>query len=307
MKKTFFNYLVVTLIIFCISEGAYSQTSAFNKLELYYSQGLYKKVYKQSGKLMDNPENDHSLIPTYYRAMSIFNLSGNKKWNKSNENSLNDAIEMYEKLQSLKEGREILESHKEDIIALKQDLLSRLENLKHDGNKTESDLVASIINNYLKNIEIPTESTTIVTKPKEKAIETIEEFTFSAKNRDEIVLFAEKYIGTPYTVAGTSPSTGFDCSGFTSYIMNAYKIELPRRSADQYTSAKKVKENKVKKGDLVFFDSGNGVNHVGMIISEQGQPPVMIHASTTKGVIITDINSSDYWKKRIKGYGTYLE
>jgi cell wall-associated NlpC family hydrolase len=58
---------------------------------------------------------------------------------------------------------------------------------------------------------------------------------------------------------------------------------------------------------LVFFNNGSGVSHVGMIISEKGQPLVMIHASSSKGIMITDIESSEYWLKRLYGFGTYVE
>jgi cell wall-associated NlpC family hydrolase len=58
---------------------------------------------------------------------------------------------------------------------------------------------------------------------------------------------------------------------------------------------------------LVFFNSGSDeVSHVGIIISEKGEPLKMIHASTSKGVIIADIESSDYWMKKLHGFGTFL-
>jgi cell wall-associated NlpC family hydrolase len=56
----------------------------------------------------------------------------------------------------------------------------------------------------------------------------------------------------------------------------------------------------------VFFDSGSGISHVGLIISEKGKPLVMIHASSSKGVIITEIEQSDYWLTRLCGFGTFM-
>jgi len=82
---------------------------------------------------------------------------------------------------------------------------------------------------------------------------------------------------------------------------------LPRRAADQYNACKKIKEKSVQKGDLVFFDNGSGVSHVGMVISEKGEPIVMIHASSSQGIIRTAIDTSDYWKSRLKGYGTFVD
>ena len=82
--------------------------------------------------------------------------------------------------------------------------------------------------------------------------------------------------------------------------------ELPRRAVEQYESSRKVKPKNVQKGDLVFFDSGSGISHVGLIISEKGKPLVMIHASSSKGVIITEIEQSDYWLTRLYGFGTFM-
>ena len=68
----------------------------------------------------------------------------------------------------------------------------------------------------------------------------------------------------------------------------------------------KVKKKNVEKGDLVFFDNGSGVSHVGIVISEKGEPLKMIHSSSSKGIIITDVSKSEYWSKRLHGFGTYL-
>jgi hypothetical protein len=51
---------------------------------------------------------------------------------------------------------------------------------------------------------------------------------------------------------------------------------------------------KPEPGDLVFFDNGSGISHVGIIVSDKGKPLVMIHASSSKGIIITDIEKSDF-------------
>ncbi|TXH60371.1 MAG: NlpC/P60 family protein [Bacteroidia bacterium] len=300
MKNSFY---ILLLILLCSStSNVFSQVSAINKLEVLYAQGFYKKVYKQANKLMDNPENDNTLLPTYYQAISVIKLSGDAKWAKKKQPLIDDALTALIKLQSLQDGRAILESRPEELLTLKQELTNQLEALKRNKKEKEADNIVAILHQYFEADTTPTDTKNNSKKPSEKE----ESFTFNAKNRAEIIAYAQQFIGIKYCSNGETPATGFDCSGFTSYVMEAYKIELPRRSADQYSNAKKLKENQVKKGDLVFFDSGNGVNHVGIIISDEGQSPVMIHSSTSKGIIITDINSSEYWKKRVKGYGTYL-
>ena len=63
----------------------------------------------------------------------------------------------------------------------------------------------------------------------------------------------------------------------------------------------------VQKGDLVFFDNGSGVSHVGIVVSENGQPIVMIHSSSSKGIILTNVDESDYWSQRLHGFGTFID
>lgn len=295
------RFLIVAAYLL-LSITANAQSLEISRLEMYYAQGHYTKVYKQSGKILDKPEYDDSSLPAFYRALSTFQLSGNKKWSKSRPHALNDAKEMYAKLLKTSDGQEVIDNHMEEVMALKQDLIMRAEDLKTEGRSADAEKIAVILSELFDYIPAVEEVKPAVPV---KPVEPSKEFTFNATNRQEIVEYAKTQLGKPYVSAGTTPA-GFDCSGFTSYIFKAYKIDLPRRSEDQFNSAVKVKENKVQKGDLVFFDNGNGVNHVGVIISEQGQSPVMIHASTSKGIIVTDIKSSEYWNKRVKGYGTFL-
>lgn len=111
-----------------------------------------------------------------------------------------------------------------------------------------------------------------------------------------IIATAKKYIGVPYLWGGTTPK-GFDCSGYVQYVFNAHGITLPRTSREQYTAGYAVSKSKLQPGDLVFFNtSGSGVSHLGIYIGD-GQ---FIHASTSKGVIIAELNTS-YWSSRYIG------
>ena len=296
------RFIIVILLVF--STGIlFAQNPAFDKLELYYSQGHYKKVFKQSGKLLNNPDYDYSRVPTLYRSLSVFQLSENPQWLRARPHAIEDAKQLYLGLLKTSDGQEVIESHITEITALKQDLLNRIGDLKVQNKQKEADELKQVVAELFDHIPVINDEVPTV---KPKPTEVVEEFSFDAKNRNEIILFAKQQLGKPYVYAGTTPA-GFDCSGFTSYVFSAYNITLPRRSRDQFDGAKKIKENKVQKGDLVFFDNGSGVNHVGLIVSELGETPVMIHASTSKGIVITDIKSSEYWMKRIKGYGTFLE
>ncbi|GAB6155900.1 NlpC/P60 family protein [Desulfosporosinus burensis] len=81
-----------------------------------------------------------------------------------------------------------------------------------------------------------------------------------------IIATAKKYIGVSYLWGGTSPETGFDCSGYVKYVFAQNGISLPRVSRDQYSIGASVDFNNLQPGDLVFFSiAGNGkVDHDGM-------------------------------------------
>lgn len=118
------------------------------------------------------------------------------------------------------------------------------------------------------------------------------------KNIRKILKDAEKYLGTPYKLGGNSHS-GLDCSGLVCKVFEENSYKLPRRSADQSLVGDKVNINMVKPGDLLFFStSGRGnISHVGIVHTVENDGEVkFIHASTSKGVIISSLNEK-YWNK----------
>ena len=108
---------------------------------------------------------------------------------------------------------------------------------------------------------------------------------------------ANSLLGTPYFFTGTTPS-GFDCSGFTSYVFRKAGITLPRSAAAQYAGSKKV--SNPRPGDLVFFSQGSGVSHVGIYVGG-GQ---FIGSQSSTGVAYASLNTG-YWASRVVGYGRY--
>lgn len=111
---------------------------------------------------------------------------------------------------------------------------------------------------------------------------------------EELIRFAKSLLGTPYAYGGTSPS-GFDCSGFTSYVFGAFGIKLERVSTDQAKQGMEISKENLKPGDLVFFDTNGGhsvINHTGIFIGD-GK---FIHASsgTSSCVIISDLTTGYY-------------
>ncbi|MCL2820258.1 MAG: NlpC/P60 family protein [Oscillospiraceae bacterium] len=109
----------------------------------------------------------------------------------------------------------------------------------------------------------------------------------------KIAEFAKGFVGHRYVWAGMSPG-GFDCSGFTSYVMRQHGVRLTRNASGQYKNdGVKVNKSDLAPADLVFFSSNGGrsVTHVGLYIGNNK----FVHASSTrKGVIISDLTSAYY-------------
>ena len=103
-----------------------------------------------------------------------------------------------------------------------------------------------------------------------------------------VLAFARQYLGYPYVYGGASPS-GFDCSGFTSYVYKHFGVSLNRTAAGQASNGKAVKRSELQVGDLVMFCSP--INHVGIYA---GNNQIIHAANKTRGVVIDTISSGYY-------------
>jgi peptidoglycan DL-endopeptidase CwlO len=83
------------------------------------------------------------------------------------------------------------------------------------------------------------------------------------RRREAVVGFARHYLGVRYSYGGTSPGSGFDCSGFTRFVYSHFGIVLPHSSGAQFDLGRRVSRGGLEPGDLVFFD---GLGHVGLYI-----------------------------------------
>ncbi|WP_250631039.1 C40 family peptidase [Rhodoflexus caldus] len=125
--------------------------------------------------------------------------------------------------------------------------------------------------------------------------------------RDSIILFAKQYIGRPYRRAGKGPKA-FDCSGFTSFVMRHFGYYLPPSSASQAVFGTPISIEEARKGDLIFFGNKDRkgryrVNHAALVISEQGEELMMIHAAN-RGITIdnvSNVNWQSYYGRRLVG------
>jgi hypothetical protein len=119
--------------------------------------------------------------------------------------------------------------------------------------------------------------------------------------RKMLVDKAHLYVGIRYRYGGASPRLGFDCSGFTSYVMRHFNIQLDHSSRAQGQMGQQVKLSDARPGDLIVFrrSSRSSISHVSMVVSNSDQGVMMIHASSSGGVVVQNLNHSSYWKRRM--------
>lgn len=118
---------------------------------------------------------------------------------------------------------------------------------------------------------------------------------------DQIVHTALGLRGTPYTLGGDNPSSGFDCSGLVWYVFEQAHVSLPRTAAEQYLAGRPVPPDQIRAGDLLFFrTTTSGPSHVGIALGSFGEGE-FIHAPTENGVVRVERFDTRYWRSRLLG------
>ena len=120
--------------------------------------------------------------------------------------------------------------------------------------------------------------------------------------KDNPTLYVESanWIGTPYRGGGNT-KRGIDCSGFTKHIYSTvYKMNIERTTSGQQRQIRRVAKRNLREGDLLFFSSnrsGKKVAHVGVYLKDN----LFVHASTSRGVIVSNLKSKYYRKHWLHG------
>lgn len=286
MQIRFFSILV---LIFLITGSLFGQNKKLDKIEMLYDQGNYKKAMTKSESLMANPAFKNHPTPLLFYSLSKYQLS------KTNTKiSSSEAVYDYEKFLKSDTTGKYFKAYANYIYDMQLGISDEIRKLNAAGKKDEAHVKYNtyqrLFGNVAKFDELVIENTTSTSKPNADI----------SKSRKEIIAFAKKLVGTPYLYGGIT-TKGFDCSGFTSYVFQNNGYSLPRTAQGQSERFEKVKMTAAEPGDLVFFGSSKtNISHVGIVISEKGQPLEMIHASTSRGVIMGKVEADPYWSPRLQ-------
>lgn len=131
-------------------------------------------------------------------------------------------------------------------------------------------------------------------------------FITRAQMADDILLRAMAQIGTPYRWGGSTPQTGFDCSGLIGYVFaNSMGFKLPRSTREMIqVKAPVIERNQLRTGDIVFFATkgGSRVDHAGIYVGDNR----FVHAPSSGGRVRIDSLDTPYWKKAYLQAKRYL-
>lgn len=112
-------------------------------------------------------------------------------------------------------------------------------------------------------------------------------------DNEKLYRFIDSWAGVPHRTGGMDKK-GVDCSGFTTILeKEVYNRSVPRTAFSMADAVKRKYEEELQEGDLVFFDfNGQKFSHVGVYLHNNK----FVHASTSKGVIISDLKDPWYYK-----------
>lgn len=297
-----------------LPQFSFSQDKKIDQLEVLYSQKHFTKVLRKSNKLLAIPDYDYSGMPTFYKSLATFKLLSHADWTAKHKDGLSNAIALYKEFLEHSKVESYIKSHYFEIAELKQYLIDLEKQYKGNKRTIDAKTINEFLEFQLKNVtaygvKIDAQVASKANRKDNKKVvknKLNTEASTSIETREEMVTFAVQFIGTPYKWAGNSPS-GFDCSGYIGYIYNNYGVSVPRSASALKENSTKISDKEATKGDLVFFKTGNKITHVGLVISEVGEPLTMIHSSTSKGIIKTEVHASTYWSKKYAGAGRILE
>ena len=119
---------------------------------------------------------------------------------------------------------------------------------------------------------------------------------------DSLLKFAQSLIGVHYRPASSDPLTGFDCSGFVSYVFKNFNFSVPRSSCEFINVGEKVNLADAKPGDIILFTSPKkhrrNIGHVGIVFYNGIEGLRFIHSTSGKEYSVTITAMDETYKRR---------
>jgi len=151
---------------------------------------------------------------------------------------------------------------------------------------------------YGQQREITVEASTDSVTAEEKIIEPVTPSVNAPipEKAEKVITTALTFSGTRYKYGGTTKK-GMDCSGLLYVAFLEHKVSLPRVSYQMANEGNRITLDQVTKGDLLFFKTSKKskkINHVGLVVAVVGDEIKFIHATTSRGVIVSSLREG-YW------------
>ncbi len=119
----------------------------------------------------------------------------------------------------------------------------------------------------------------------------------NSNNGDQVSEYAKQYLGYAYVVGGKTPTSGFDCSGFTRYVYSNFGYSLGSTAASQTDVGAEVTRDDLQVGDLILFynEGKSSIGHTGIYLGDGN----FIHAANPqRGVVTDNLNTNSYYNER---------
>ncbi|MCE1188184.1 MAG: C40 family peptidase [Ignavibacteria bacterium] len=143
----------------------------------------------------------------------------------------------------------------------------------------------------------------IVQAKTQEPVQSVEDgntFIFAHSTLDSLLEYSRNYLGCSYHRGSAGPSS-FDCAGFVHFLFRHSGTVLPRDARAQALLGVNIAKDEIQPGDLLFFRgrsaSSNRIGHVALAIERIDDKVFFIHAST-RGIVIDQLDSLEYYKKR---------
>jgi len=212
---------------------------------------------------------------------------------------------------SITETKTLLQTQNALLVTANKDLQTKLTNVKASKStqsgliteaKRKQSMYSSQITGYKTKIEASNKQATdtenqikdlVLKEEQAKKAQAAQAASLSAKlsptrgsllapaTSNALIAYAYGFMGTTYVWGGTSPSPGFDCSGFLQYVYAHFGVRISRTTYTQINEGKSVGRDQLQPGDLIFFGSYSDPHHVAMYVGNN----CIIHAPQTGDVI----------------------